>query len=302
MQSIETLSNICGRITKIEVLKRAADVFKTEFKSAAHLFNKYHNQKLIICGGGPSLNDTFKNVRKQAKSNRVKILAVNKTHDWLIKRGIKPDFGVLIDPKPWVKNYIKKPIRGVIYLLGAKLDPSVWSVFKNNKNTFHWHPLEFEEEATLVKGLDTKNSGYALVPGQATVGLRSVALAYELGFREIELHGIDSSSQSGKSHAYQKHTDSEVDLYDPWKDNPIETVQVDSPSCSRTYVCTRQMASQIQQFKTMVSEFDILEQQGAHEITTITVAGTGAIPYLAAAGYGLHVRDDYNKDPESMPK
>ena len=34
------------------------------------------------------------------------MLAVNKSHDWLLRRGLRCDYATLLDPKDWVADYI----------------------------------------------------------------------------------------------------------------------------------------------------------------------------------------------------
>ena len=306
-EPLSSIDKTKSRIPNKEIFKRDLDVFDLGIDSAAGFVNKYRNQTLIICGGGPSLKDTVKDIRKATRiSNKVKVMACNRTHDWLIKKGLKPHFGVMIDPKPWCANYMT-PTRGVVYLLGAKVDPAVWERFKGHPKVYHWHPWELREEAELIRDhvakinqYGTKHGGYLLIPGMSTVGLRAVNLGFEMGFRKFQLHGFDSSKSGDQTHAYEKYTPSEVARYDPWKDNRDETVRVSGPDGVREYVCTRQMARQIEHFKTLLSEYSTLEK-GGREYSEILIAGHGALPYLAAAGYGLHVRDDYNENPSLMP-
>lgn len=286
--ALDTLGNGEGRLTEAERHKRFKDVFGYGFPSASILVGKYSG-KIIIAGGGPSIKETVKDIRRQVRlSKRTKIVAVNKTHDWLLSLGIKPDFGVMIDPKPWVAEYMT-PTKGVTYLLGAKCDPKVFERFKGHPNTYHWHPLETENELALLGG----RNDFLAVPGHSTVGLRCDPLFYQLGFRDFELHGFDCSKRGTDNHAYPKVT--------PAKDIHDVPLVLEWDGKRRTYQSTDHMARQLNEFKAMLRMYDDMEASGQRQPTNIRVAGTGALPFWAALTYGIHVKQEYNADPESMP-
>lgn len=299
-----------GRIPPDEILRRARAVFDTGLPSASALVNRYRGQSLFVCGGGPSLADVLPEIRRRRKlSKRTKILAINRTHDWLISKGIKPDFALLMDPKPWCAEYMT-PTKGVTYLIGAKVDPAVWERFKGYPHVYHFHPGELPEEREILpREFGSHPSGYLLVPGQSTAGLRSVPLFYELGFRAFYLCGLDSSRREGKphecsgnGHAYEKYTPEQIWKYQPENDLGDAVLHLRAADGTvRMYDCSEQMSAQVDQFVTMVEEFKILEQDPNREPIEIKVFGTGALPYLAAKKYGLHINPAYNANAELMP-
>ncbi len=68
----------------------------------------YLGETLIIAGGGPGLRDALPEIRRLHRKRGVKIIAPNKSHDFLVANGITPDFGVLIDWGSHVAGYIKR--------------------------------------------------------------------------------------------------------------------------------------------------------------------------------------------------
>lgn len=292
---IESIYGQTGRIPHEEIKRRAVAVLGLGRPSAAQLVNRYHG-KAIIAGGGPSLQDTLPDIRRQLRGSKsTKLVAVNRTHDWMLKKGLKPDFGILIDPKPWVAHYMT-PTKGVKYCLGAKVDMGVWERFRNHREVYHWHPLELAEERDLI----SHTADWIVIPGQSTVGLRSVPLMYCFGFRKIELHGLDCNKRDGAGHAYKKFTDAEKIKYNPESDLGHKTFYVKSERYgTRYYYGTTHMARQCGEFANMLHEFSVLEQRG-QEPCDIRVAGDSAVGYVAALK-GVHVNESYNDNPSLMP-
>ena len=66
---------------------------------------------LCIVGGGPSLADEVGALRRLIKRG-AKVLAVNKSHDWLLARRLRCDYAALLDRKEWVAGYIDLNLAG----------------------------------------------------------------------------------------------------------------------------------------------------------------------------------------------
>jgi hypothetical protein len=56
-----------------------------------------HRERLVICGGGPSIEDNLRKLRKESKHT---VFCVNGALGYLLKKGITPDACVLADPSP----------------------------------------------------------------------------------------------------------------------------------------------------------------------------------------------------------
>jgi hypothetical protein len=56
-------------------------------------------EQAIVCGGGPSLEDSLETIR-QLKAGGAKIFALNNSAQFLVGKGIKPDYQILLDPRP----------------------------------------------------------------------------------------------------------------------------------------------------------------------------------------------------------
>lgn len=270
-----------GCITEDENRERMAHALGLNIPSVAELRHAYRGRKIIICGGGTSLTRTIEDIKVQLASNNPPlILAVNKTHDWLINdHGIKPDFGVLMDPRSHIPDYMT-PMDGVKYLFAGSLDPRAFEKFKAHQG-YLWHPIgTARDQPYLREVIKTKHplKTIALIPGPSTVGLRSVYLAMDiLGVAAIEMHGFDS--------CYDYDTNK---LWPYLKDVSFEQVRIDftvfDKANGHKFRCASNadMARQVYEFDKMIQLFIGSVHAGKRAcLPNITVAGDGAIPWMA---------------------
>lgn len=276
----EVIRPSVGCISEDENRERLGQALALDLPSVATLKGKYAGQKLIICGGGASLEQTLLDIRRaRRRSKRVKILAVNKTHDWLIEKGIIPDFGVLMDPRAHLVDYMT-PHRGVTYLFGASVDKRIFERF-SGRNVYLWYPIGTARDEPYVRDLLRRRypwKSVAMIPGPSTVGLRSVHLGMDiLGFTSIELHGFDScyDPKSGTLWPYRK-------------DVTFEPMKIDFSVVSKTdgtqfkCVSNPDMARQVYEFDKMIELLIASVKNGRRRyLPNITVAGDGAIPWMA---------------------
>jgi hypothetical protein len=235
-----------------------------------------HDRTVSICGSAPSLKQTYKHLTGD-------IWACNDAGWFLIERGIIPRYVMVWDPQPLVVDCLRVTHPDVTYLVASMCDPSVFDHLKARGCKFIiWHPwmgnalpmiewlIGFETKSRLLIGEGLSISG---IPPETVVGTsaavtRSAQFAPLMGYRDIHLHGIDSSCESGVVH----FDDLAVD-----HDQLRVAVGVgvkDVPGSKRPYLTTPQMRRQIKEFVPLVNS---LREKGCK----ITVHGSGAIPWLA---------------------
>lgn len=187
-----------------EYLDRIRRGQRAGFKSFAQICNS-ESGVVCIVGGGPTLQDEVGALRRLIKRG-AKTIAVNKSHDWLVKRGLPCHYAALLDPKEWVKDYITlnyskdtKRKAGKLwadpkYLIASQCHDAVLDKFKPERNAYLWHAGAGLGEAELLKQ-EFAGEEHAYVPGASVIGIRAGWLAYALGFREIHFFGIDGSAK-----------------------------------------------------------------------------------------------------------
>tara|TARA_R100001510_G_C7647038_1_gene204374 strand:+ start:1069 stop:1911 length:843 start_codon:yes stop_codon:yes gene_type:complete len=241
---------------------------------------------VVICGGGPSLEKDIKYI-KQLVKKKCKLWTVNKTHDYLRTKALISDYCCLLDPKDWVADYVQKPNKKTTYLVSSQCDELVFKKLKS-KNIYLWHAGVdyFNQEYPTPILAKEQTKPFRIIPGPTTVGLRSLLVAYDLGFRDFHLFGFDSSfAENGNAHAYDKP---------PPPDASLTTKTISTRLRSVTYQTNTHMAKQADDFEELIEKIGEFIRKGWWDNIDITVYGTGLLPSLAAT-YGLHGDPNMNK-------
>ena len=183
---------------------------------------------IAIVGGGPTLNDTYKEVEKFAH-----VMTCGSAHDHAIKLGIKPTYHVECDPS-WhqVKNYHECP-PGTKYLISSRCSKSMFDRLKG-RDIYLWHMWEGDLGKPVYRGEP------AFVCG-ATVVLSAIPVALTLGYKHLHFFGFDSSFKSKEQHhAYAQPETAQM-----------LQVRVGDPVNGRLFETTATWAGQVQQFEDM---------------------------------------------------
>ena len=189
-----------------------------------------------ICGGGPSLRKEYSKLKKGV------IVSVNGSHDYLLSKKVKPDVFVMVDPREHNERFVRRPQRGIKYLIAAHCDPEVFDRLEGYDVEI-WYPIEY--------GLPLPSIG-----GGSTVGMRAISIGYILGFRNIHLYGFDGCMKESH-HAYpQKEND----------DEPVKKITYQG----KDFYMTEWQCAQAHNFEEMVKHLDF----------NLTVHSSGVIKHI----------------------
>lgn len=159
-----------------------------------------------ICGYGSTLKDTWPEIDKNFP-----VMTTSGSHNFLISKGIIPEFHVECDPRPHKLTFLKQPHKACTYLIGSLCDPRMFKRLKRHKIKM-WHPLTDakDEQMELMREIEF---GAHMIGGGSNAGLRALLLAFHMGYRNFHLFGIDCSyknkevwagEHSGKAHVMEE--------------------------------------------------------------------------------------------------
>lgn len=210
-----------------------------------------HSGHAVIVGGGPSLKASLDEIRWRQEHGQV-VIALNGSAHFLRRNGILADWQVILDSRPENAAFVHEDVPQ--HFVCSQCDPAVLAKIKRPPIIFHVNT------PTTVNTLPDARVAHLISTG-STVGLIAMGIAYTQGFRNIHLHGMDSSYAEGSHHAYaQALNDS---------DRVVEAIVGD-----RVFNCAPWMVAQVNQFQEVAVQ---LAELGC----TITVAGDGLLPHVA---------------------
>lgn len=163
-----------------------------------------HDEIMSIAGGGPSLQDTYKDLTGF-------VAAVNGSLPYLIGKGITPQMCGVCDPSEHMVDIVDA-VPGVAYFIASCVHPKVFDkLIAAGCTVYLWHLHPIDGQDALLNELCPQ--GWTQIPGGCTMGTRWITLGYHLGFRKFHIHGLDSSFREHSSHAYPDKQDDKEWIY-----------------------------------------------------------------------------------------
>jgi hypothetical protein len=117
------------------------------------------------------------------------VYCVGASHKFLIDREIVPYAMIDCDPRARNVDQMGKPHPSVRYWLASCVDPSYLRKLAKYDVAL-WHIHNGQASADFVWSIEPE--AWLLIGG-GSVGLRAVSLLYARGYRNFEIHGMDSS-------------------------------------------------------------------------------------------------------------
>lgn len=222
------------------------------FLNGYERFNEHLDTKtgtLHICGAGPSLEDSYKELSGD-------VLACNAAIRFLVDRGVIPTFGMMWDASPVLEAFcVRHP--DITYLLASRCHEVVFNKLSGLK-TIVWHA---GGDHDVYDYLSTRGIIEPLVNGGSAAVTRALFLGYAMGYRDLHIHGGDSSYRGDATHIC-KSLSHEKRI----------TVCVNK----KFFDCTPEWAAQVEEFKFIKPALESPEFG-----VKITVHGDGLLPYVS---------------------
>lgn len=152
-------------------------------------------EPIAIVGFGPSLKDSW-----GAIAQFKWIIACSGATQFLLERGITPNWHAAVDPLPELtKILIGQPHKDIEYLIASTCHPDVIEHLKDyNLKLWHVFAQDNESEQVLPKG-------EWLIMGGSDIGMRCMSLARFLGFKDFHIFGLDGSSPTNTARHAGEH-------------------------------------------------------------------------------------------------
>lgn len=191
--------------------------------------------EVVICAGGPSLNEGIEEIRQLQKKG-AKVIAIANTAKLLLDNGINPVGHVILDAREGNVNFLTGT--ECTYFVSSQCNPKVFDRLKDKK-VFMWHAINTPEEVEVIK---EHYESWVPIQGGNTITLRALRLFQVLGYYRFHLFGMDSCNIEGKHHAYAQ----------PAADDMEEIV---IGLNGRPFKCTAWQIQQAMEFMKMVKAF-----------------------------------------------
>lgn len=139
-----------------------------------------HDRPLLIVGSGPSVAARTEYVKAWPGD----VWAINGAYDFLLSHGLICEGFFGIDPLPQLADYLRHPQDYTTFHIASMCDPSVFDALEGHK-VLLWH--------AMAENRENYPAGHQLIYGGTTAVTRAPFLALSLGYRDINLIGVDSS-------------------------------------------------------------------------------------------------------------
>ena len=184
--------------TNVSVDEMRANV---EWAQAHVTADDFWDRPCAIVGGGPSA--------ELPSDPKADVFCLNNSWRWYSERSFHPPkYVVMFDARESNKGFVegvgRDNLGSLTWLVASQCHPEVFKSLKEQgQHVILWH----------ASGPDfIKEKELRAVIGGGTVLSRAIFLAYDLGYKSIELTGVDSSFTEDKHHAYDQPINDDDDV------------------------------------------------------------------------------------------
>jgi hypothetical protein len=139
-----------------------------------------HERPLLIVGSGPSVSGLIEYIKGWPGD----VWAINGAYDFLLSHGLICEGFFGIDPLPELADYLRNANEYTTFYVSSFCDPAVLDALEGRK-VLLWH--------AMAENRDVFPEGHQMIYGGTTAVTRAPFLALALGYRDINMIGVDSS-------------------------------------------------------------------------------------------------------------
>lgn len=203
-------------------------------------------ERICLVGGGPSLADTFDELKQLLFEGAI-LVTVNGAYHWCLARNLRPQVHIVMDARESNARFVEPAVPQCRYVLASQCHPATFDAVEGRDNVWIFHAAAGGDEAVTAL-LDTFYAGqWVGVGGGSTVATRAVSLLRTLGYLRFDLFGVDSCWLDDVSHAYaqpENAADERIAVRIRLKSAPL--------TAARTFICAGWHVKQAEDFLQMV--------------------------------------------------
>ena len=176
---------------------------------------EYTPKTMVYVGGGPTLSGFLDEIKAKCEDEKYDVITSNRTCSWLLSRGIKPNYHLILDPQ---QKKIKdlEYLESVDLLLGVQCHPDLFERAKEkgvkvekflalSSAPKEGEVSDVELARAAVHEGDQRLLGFG---GGSMTGTRMIYFAGSRGYRRLEYYGFDGhvamENNVVRCYAYQK--------------------------------------------------------------------------------------------------
>lgn len=238
------------------IKRNLRQTMQSEYKPFNSLLAPPHDREISIVGFGPSIKDTWKELRGD-------VWACNGSHDWLIEKGVIPKYAMFWDASEVIGQFAH-PHPEVTYLVASRCNRSVFKALEGF-NVYVWHA---NGDAYLDDILCEFKKAEPMLAGGSAAVTRALMVCTAMGYRNINLFGADGSFPEGQ-YTHAKESIVPEQTLECWVDG-------------KRFYSTSWLAGQVEDFKQLAPS---MRNQGCR----IEIYGGGLLPFVASLnGFTVH--------------
>ncbi len=217
-----------GKLQDIQAKSAVADTIRAEqaFRNCGVVKDRVaqeprHDGRVAIVAYGPSLKQTWQYLKTEKRAFGTKIVSVSGAHDFLIERGIVPDYHIEVDPREHKAWFTRNPHPEVTYWIASCCHPAlIDNLLDKGCKVALWHVYNSDTDRTIVDENGPDPKGW-LICGGGSVACRATNVMYTRGYRSFSMYGMDCSfeptgAQHAGDHSGKLHPTWNVRVGDRW--------------------------------------------------------------------------------------
>ena len=233
----------------------------------------YKPERVCLVGSGPSLAETFDELR-QLVFEGAHLVTVNGAYHWCLERNLKPNAQIVLDARPSNARFLVPDVPKCRYYLASQCDPASFDAVDGREFVGVYHaiggdgPVKDELDAYYLQH-------WHGVMGGTTVITRAIGVLRMLGYLRFDLFGVDSCWMGDQHHAFDQ-PENEAD-----KRFTFTVAPTDAPEKARVFQCAPWHAKQVEDFLL------IIQTSGDHFL--LNVHGDGLLAYMLNTAAELQI-------------